>query len=275
MSKMTGSIDEGRLTLLLNELRLPAMKTDWPRFAAQSDKEGWPAARLLAALAENELAERDRRRIARHLAEARLLPGKTLETFEFDAVPMVSKAQVMAIAAGDGWLDKGSNLLLFGPPGGGKSHLASAIGLALIEKGWRVLFTRTTDLVQKLQAARRDLALESAIARLDKFHLLVLDDLAYVAKDQAETSVLFELISARYERRSMLVTANQPFGEWGKIFPDPAMTLAAVDRLVHHAAIFEMNVESFRRRSAEEKKRGRGRPASYATKANTAGEDGD
>ena len=105
-------------------------------------------------------------------------------------------------------------------PGGGKSHLAAALGLALVEKGWRVLFTRTTDLVQKLQLARRDLGLEAAIAKLDKYHLLILDDLAYVAKDQAETSVLFELISARYERRSLLITANQPFGEWGKIFPE-------------------------------------------------------
>ena len=261
-------IDAGRLTLLLNELRLPATKVMWPQFAEKADKEGWPAARFLAALAEHELAERDRRRIERHLAEARLLPGKTLETFEFEALPMISKAQVMAVAAGDGWLDQGANLLMFGPPGGGKSHLASAIGLALIENGWRVLFTRTTDLVQKLQVARRELGLEAAINRLDRYHLLILDDLAYVAKDQAETSVLFELISARYERRSMLITANQPFGEWGKIFPDPAMTLAAVDRLVHHATIFEMNVESYRRRAAVEQKRKRGRPASYATPVN-------
>jgi DNA replication protein DnaC len=156
-------------------------------------------------------------------------------------------------------------------PGGGKSHLASAIGLALIENGWRVLFTRTTDLVQKLQTARRDLALESALNKLDKYHLLILDDLAYVTKDQAETSVLFELISARYERRSMLITANQPFGAWEKVFPDPAMTLAAVDRLVHHATIFEMNVESYRRREAV-KRKAPGRPASYATPANTAPE---
>ena len=183
---------------------------------------------------------------------------------------MISKAQVMALTAGDVWLEKGANLLLFGPPGGGKSHLASAIGLALIENGWRVLFTRTTDLVQKLQVARRELGLEAAISRLDKLHLLILDDLAYVTKDQAETSVLFELISARYEQRSMLITANQPFGEWGKVFPDPAMTLAAVDRLVHHATILEMNVESYRRREAIEKKRGPGRPASHATPANIA-----
>ncbi|MCM5693045.1 IS21-like element ISRm9 family helper ATPase IstB, partial [Sinorhizobium meliloti] len=110
--------------------------------------------------------------------------------------------------------------------------------------------TRTTDLVQKLQAARRNLDLEGAIAKLDKYHLLVLDDMAYVSKDQAETSVLFELISARYERRSLLITANQPFGEWDKVFPDKAMTLAAIDRLVHHATIFEMNVESYRRKTA-------------------------
>ena len=182
---------------------------------------------------------------------------------------MVSKAQVMALVAGDSWLEKGDNLLVFGPPGGGKSHLAAAIGLGLIENGWRVLFARTTDLVQRLQVARRELALEAAIARLDKYHLLILDDLAYVTKDQAETSVLFELISARYERRSILITANQPFGEWNRIFPDPAMTLAAVDRLVHHATILELNVESYRRRTAVERRKGPGRPPSRAT-INTA-----
>src|ERR1700694_1298495 len=270
--------DAARIELLLAELRLPAVKQVWASLAAQADKEGWPAARFLAALAEHEIAERSRRRLERHLAEARLPPGKTLDSFDFEAVPVISKAQVMALAAGDAWLNNGANLLLFGPPGGGKSHLAAALGLALVENGWRVLFTRTTDLVQRLQIARRELALQSAIAKLDKYHLLIPrdlppqppiakpnksprlipDDLAYVTKDQAETSVLFELIGARYERRSLLVTANQPFGEWGKIFPDQAMTLAVIDRLVHHATIFEMNVESYRRRAALERKRGSG-----------------
>jgi len=263
--KTTPAIDAARLSLLLNELRLPTIKTAWPTFTEQSDREGWPAARLLAALAEHEIAERARRRIERHLLEARLPPGKTLDAFDFAAVPMVSKAQVMALCAGDRWLEEGANLILFGPPGGGKSHLAAAIGLALVENGYRVLYTRTTDLVQRLQVARRELTLEDAISKLDKYHLLILDDLAYVTKDQAETSVLFELISARYEQRSLLITANQPFGEWGRIFPDPAMTLAAVDRLVHHATIFELNVDSYRRRTALEQKRVRGRPASRAT----------
>lgn len=267
---MNATIDTSRLALLLNELRLPAIKHLWPQFTERSDKEGWPAARLLMALAEHEVAERDRRRIERHLTEAKLLPEKTLDNFDFTAVPMISKAQVSALCAGDGWLEKGANLLLFGPPGGGKSHLASAIGLALVEKGWRVLFARTSELVQRLQLARREFALESAIQRLDRYHLLILDDLVYVTKDQAETSVLFELISTRYERRSLLITANQPFGEWGKVFQDPAMTLAAVDRLVHHATIFEMNVESYRRRAAlARKKPGPGRTAHYATTKNT------
>jgi DNA replication protein DnaC len=265
MNGATTSIDAARVELLLNELRLPGVKAIWPRIAAQSDKEGWPAARFLATLAEHESADRTRRRIERHMVEARLPAGKTLASFDFESVPMVSKAQVMALASGDIWLDNGANLLLFGPPGGGKSHLSAAIGLALVENGRRVLFTRTTDLVQRLQTARRELALEAYIAKLDRYDLLILDDIAYVAKDRDETSVLFELIAARYERRSMLITANQPFGEWGRIFPDHAMTLAAVDRLVHHATILEMNVESYRRKAALDRKRGPGRKPLYVT----------
>ncbi|MGY3146181.1 MULTISPECIES: IS21-like element helper ATPase IstB [Bradyrhizobium] len=265
MTGIATSVDAARVELLLNELRLPGVKAIWPKLAAQSDKEGWPAARFLAALAEHEASDRTRRRIERHMVEARLPAGKTLATFDFESVPMLSKAQAMALAAGDAWLKAGANLLLFGPPGGGKTHLGAAIGLALVENGWRVLFARTTDLVQRLQVARRELALESAIAKLDRYDLLILDDITYVSKDQAETSVLFELIAARYERRSLLITANQPFGEWGRIFPDQAMTLAAIDRLVHHATILEMNVESYRRKVALDRKRGPGRPPVHTT----------
>jgi DNA replication protein DnaC len=261
----TTSVDAARVELLLGELRLPGFKAIWPKLAAQSDKEGWPASRFLAALAEYETADRARRRIERHMAQARLPVGKTLATFDFDSVPVLSKAQVMALASGDAWLDSGANLLLFGPPGAGKSHLSAAIGLALVENGWRVLFARTTDLVQRLQLARRELTLEAAIAKLDHYDLLILDDITYVTKDQAETSVLFELIAARYERRSLLITANQPFGEWGRIFPDQAMTLAAVDRLVHHSTIMEMNVESYRRKTAFNRRRGPGRPPANST----------
>lgn len=239
-----------RLQLILGELRLPTVKRLWAALAAQSDKESWPAERFLCAVMEHELAERETRRLERHRSESQLLPGKLLSNFDFAAVPTVSKAHVTALVEGDGWIEQGANLLLFGPPGVGKSHLVCAIGNGLIDRGFRVHFTRTSDLVQRLQVARREMRLPAEITRLDRFDLLILDDLSYVRRDQAETSVLFELIAARYERKSLALTANQPFSGWDQIFPEVAMTLAAVDRLVHHSTIFELNVESYRRRAA-------------------------
>lgn len=246
----TLSADAARLPIMLTELRLPTIKRLWQSIAAQSDREGWRAEKLLSILFEHELAEREARRLARHRLEANLAPDKTLANFDFAQVPTVSKAHVTALTEGDAWIEKGANLLLFGPPGSGKSHLVSAIGHALIDRGARVLFTRTGDLVQRLQAARRDLRLPAELAKLDRFDLLILDDISYARRDQAETSVLFELIAERYERKSLAITANQPFSAWDNIFPDGAMTLAAVDRLVHHATILEMNVQSFRRKAA-------------------------
>lgn len=240
-----------RLPIILNELRLPTVKRLWASLAEQSNKEGWPAERYLAAVMEHELAERETRRLERHRLEAQLLPDKLLSTFDFTAVPSVSQAHVTALIEGDGWIEQGANLLLFGPPGVGKSHLVCAIGNALIDRGYRVYFTRTSDLVQRLQVARREMRLPAEIAKLDRFDLLILDDLSYVRRDQAETSVLFELIAERYERKSLALTANQPFSGWDQVFPEAAMTLAAVDRLVHHSTIFELNVESYRRRAAK------------------------
>jgi DNA replication protein DnaC len=251
--KTTSPADAARIALQLSELRLPTMKLMWSKLAEEADKEGWPAARFLAALTELEIAERARRRYERNLAESQLPKGKTFSSFNFERVPMISKAQVMALAASDAWLEQGGNVLFFGRHGAGKSHLAAGLGHALLEKGRRVLFIRTRQLIQQLQVANHELRLEAAIAKLDKFHLLVLDDISYVAKDRAETSVLFELIAMRYERRSLAITANQAFGEWNNVFPDKAVTLAAIDRLVHHSVIFEMTVESKRWEEALER----------------------
>jgi DNA replication protein DnaC len=246
--------DDGRLGVMLTELRLPTIKRLAAEICDQSDREGWPARQLLERLLEQEMAEREVRRFERHRMASCLSSDKRLSNFDFSAVPTVSKAHILSLAEGHEWLDRGANILAFGAPGSGKSHLISGIGHALIDAGRRVLFTRCSELVQRLQAARRDLRLPQELAKLDRFDLLILDDLSYVRRDQAETSVLFELIAERYERKSIAITANTPFSQWGEVFVDPAMTVAAIDRLVHHSTIFEMNVESYRRRSAAQQK---------------------
>ncbi|MDO5759289.1 MAG: ATP-binding protein [Rhodobacterales bacterium] len=159
------------------------------------------------------------------------------------------RARVEALAAGD-WLDGGGNLIAIGNSGTGKTHILCVIGHALIEQGRRVYYTRTSDLVQRLQAARRHFVLEAALAKLDRFELIILDDITCAHKDQAETGVLFELIARRHEYRSIAIAANQPFSGRDQIFPDKAMTVAAIDRLVHHATILAMNAESYRQRAA-------------------------
>lgn len=242
-------VDVHALPAMLTALRLPSFHRHWPALAERADTEGWPASRFLAALAEIELAERDARRIQRHLQQSNLPGGKTLATLDFKTLPGVTRARIEALAAGD-WVETGANLIAIGNSGTGKTHVLSAVGYALVEAGKRVLYTSTTDIVQRLQAARRDLALEAALAKLDKFDLIILDDITYAQKDQAESSVLFELIARRYETRSLAIAANQPFSAWDRVFPDQAMTVAAVDRLVHHATILEMNGESYRRRAA-------------------------
>ena len=172
------AVDVHALPAMLTALRLPSFHRHWPALAERADKEGWPAARFLAALAELEIAERETRRIRRHLIESHLPGGKTLATFDFKALPGVPRARVEALAAGD-WIETGANLIAIGNSGAGKTHLLCAVGHALVEAGRRVLYTRTTDLVQKLQAARRDLALEAALAKLDRFDLIILDDISY------------------------------------------------------------------------------------------------
>ena len=266
------AVDVHALPTMLTALRLPSFHRHWPALAERANKEGWPAARFLAALAELELAERETRRIRRHLIESHLPGGKTLATFDFKPLPGIPRARVEALAAGD-WIETGANLIAIGNSGAGKTHLLCAIGHALVEAGRRVLYTRTTDLVQKLQAARRDLALEAALAKLDRFDLIILDDISYARKDQAETSVLFELIARRYETRSLAIAANQPFSAWDSVFPDQAVTVAAIDRLVHHATILEMNSDSYRRRAAAD--RVAHRPDAAATTSADKPDDSD
>lgn len=168
-------------------------------------------------------------------------------------MPSLNPAVTMQLAQTTDWLDNASNILIFGPSGTGKTHVSIALGRSMIELGKRVKFLPATTLVQQLQQAKLQLQLPALLLKLDRYDLLILDDLGYVKKTEAETSVLFELIAHRYERRSLLITANQPFSQWETIFTDSMMTVAAIDRLIHHATILEMNAESFRKQAAVER----------------------
>ncbi len=241
------------IPILLKDLRLPTMSRLWEEFANKATIEGWPPVDYLRVLCEHEVTDRKDRKLNRRIAESQIPKGKSLESFDFSSCKSLSKSQINGLASGDLWVKNGMNLLIFGPSGVGKTHIASAIGEQLIHNGFRVLFQRTTELVQKLQAAKRRLELSSALGKLDKYDCLILDDFGYVKRDQMETSVLFELISERYERRSLIITCNQSFKKWDQIFEDETMAIAAVDRLVHHSTIFEITEQSYRKKSALER----------------------
>lgn len=239
------------LPILLRTLRLPTMGSVWQNLLAQAEEEHWSHARYLAVLCEHEVNERESRRIARFTRESALPASKTLPSFDFNAEMIPYRARIEALASSSDWVERADNLLLFGPSGVGKTHMAAAIGHGLIEQGIRVRYFSAVALVQLLQQARNELRLDDALHKLDKYAVIILDDIGYVRKSEAETHVLFELISYRYEAGSIIVTSNQPFSQWEHIFTDSAMTVAAIDRLVHHSTIIDIQAESFRKRYAE------------------------
>ena len=238
------------LPLLLKQLGLPCMYAHWQEESEIAMKNQWSYPEYLTALSDKEAASRKQKRIQRHIKESKLPPGKTLDAFDFAASKSINAAQITALADNTSWVKQANNLVIFGPSGVGKSHLAAAIAYRLIEQGIRALFTSTTALVQKLQQARNDYRLPDAIAKLARIPLLILDDMGYVKKGDAETSVLFELIADRYESNSLIITSNQPFSEWDQIFPDNVMAVAAIDRLVHHATIINIEDKSYRQKQS-------------------------
>lgn len=237
------------LTHLLKQLCLHEMRSNWEDLAQQAEECHWTYAQFLTTLCECEITGKQQRRIQRNLIDAKLPIGKSLDTFDFTKALSINAAQISALAENIQWVSKAHNLLLFGPSGVGKTHLAAAIGRRLVEHGMRVLFTKTTTLVAKMQAANKEHKLADLIGKLAKFQLLILDDIGYVKKTEAETNVLFELIADRYESGSLIITSNQPFDQWDTIFPNNIMAVAAIDRLIHHATIININELSFRRAS--------------------------
>jgi DNA replication protein DnaC len=231
--------------MLLRSLMLPSFVAFHQEIATTAEQQGWTFCQYLNHLAELELADRHRRRIQRQLKSSRLPVGKTLPVLETDRFPAKLQRQLAALCTGD-FVKRAENVLAFGLPGRGKTHLVCAVGHELIQRGYSVYFTPTYQLVQRLLAARRDLALEKELRGLDRFDVVILDDLGYIQQDRDEMEVLFTFLGERYERRSVMITSNLVFSQWDRIFKDPMTTAAAIDRLVHHALILEMTGSSYR-----------------------------
>jgi DNA replication protein DnaC len=246
-------MSEATLNTQLQTLRLSRMKIYWKDLEQQAITEGWTPASFLSQLCEQELEHRLQQRHKRYLTEAKLPVGKWLNTLELTSVQGINPAVIGHLGEQHDWIDQGNNLLLLGASGLGKTHIAAAIGNELVTHGIRGRFYGATALVQQLQEAKQALKLNELLLKLDRYRFIIIDDIGYVRRDQQETSVLFELIAHRYERASLIITANQPFSEWHSIFADTSMTVAAVDRLIHHAQIIELEGESYRRKTAEKR----------------------
>ena len=241
------------LPILLRALKLPSFTRYADEIATKAEREGWSFVRYLHHLAELEVEERQRRRIERALKDSDLPLEKTLGTLHRSRLPAKVQRMLPTLCEG-GFLERGDNVLCFGLPGRGKTHLVCALGHELVQRGHRVLFTAAYALVQRLLAAKRDLRLEKDLAQLDAYDAVIVDDIGYVQQSREEMEVLFTFLAERYERRSVIITSNLVFSEWDKIFKDPMTTAAAIDRLVHHAVILEMTGPSVR--ADEAKKRG-------------------
>jgi DNA replication protein DnaC len=242
------------LPFLLKHLRMPAVARHWQERVALAEKNHLSYGAFLADVLDLEFTLREQKKLERAYKNAKLPIGKTIVSFDFKKAPSVNQAHIQHLSQDRKWVDEANNLILLGPSGVGKTHMAAAIGYGLLELGVHVLFSSTTYLVQALQQAKSELKLKQVLDRLSKFQLLILDDIGYVKKSEHETSVLFELIAHRYESGSLIITANQPFGDWDNLFPDKVMAVAAIDRIVHHATIIKVEGESYRANYAKQKK---------------------
>jgi DNA replication protein DnaC len=238
-----------RLEELLKELHLPAMRASYQEVTRTAIAESLSYEAYLCELLTCECEVRRRNRIERLLRESRLPLEKTLESFDLSRFPRRLQQQVAALLDG-GFLGRKENVLAFGNPGSGKTHLLCGLCQEMVHKGYRVLYTTTSLLVQELLAAKRDLVLPNKLRRLGVYDALLIDDLGYVQQNREEMEVLFTLLAERYERGSVLITSNLPFSKWESIFKDPMTTAAAIDRLVHHSVILELNLPSYRMEAA-------------------------
>jgi len=262
------------MDVLLRELKLPSFLAHHETLAEQAEQGGWGFRDYLYELVELELAERKQRKIDRLRRASQLPTEKTLGNLELDRFPAAVRRQLPGLCEG-GFVERAENLLAFGLPGRGKSHLVCAIGHSLVERGYKVLFTPAYRLVQRLLLAKRNLELPTLMRRLDRFDAVVIDDLGYIQQDREEMEVLFTFFSERYERRSVVITSNLVFSQWDRIFKDAMTTAAAIDRLVHHSTILELTGPSYRTEAAQRRLGGSGAALAGAEELPSGGETTD
>jgi DNA replication protein DnaC len=244
-----GEVIKPELKKCLRELRLPQFAANHSAQSALAANEGWSYDRYLLGLCEMELNQRRVRRIEKLLQCSKLPREKTLSEFDRKRLKRAADSQLEALIEGD-FLDRRENVLVFGNPGSGKTHLLAALGHELVSKGRSIYFTTCVIVVQRLLVAKAQLSLERELKRLDRYEGMIIDDLGYVQQNREEMEVLFTLFAHRYEHRSVLLSSNLAFSQWEKIFKDPMTTAAAIDRLVHHSVIVEMNLPSYRMEAA-------------------------
>jgi DNA replication protein DnaC len=255
MKTATHNPDPPSLPMLLRKLKLPSFLQHSDEVARKAESDGWTFEQYLQHLCEIEVSDRQERRIERNRKRSGLLPSKTLATLDMKLVPRKIQTQIPTLCRGD-FVERAENLLAFGLPGRGKTHLLSAVGHELVARGYRVLFQPAYSLVQMLLFAKKELLLERQLKRLDAFDVVVIDDIGYIQQNREEMEVLFTFLSERYERRSVAITSNLVFSDWDKIFKDPMTTAAAIDRVVHHSIILELTGPSIRNEEALERNSG-------------------
>jgi DNA replication protein DnaC len=241
----------------LRELHLPTIRREYDAAAAVARQETLSYQRYLLELLERECEARRAKRIERRLQDSRLSLEKGLSRLDLKRLPPKAAQQIRSLLEG-GFVDRRENVLVFGNPGSGKTHVISALGQELIRSGRRVLFATCDLMVQDLLGAKRDLKLRRFLKQISRNDVLILDDIGYVQYSREEMEVMFTLLAERYERGSVMLTSNLPFSSWETIFKDPMTTAAAIDRLVHHSVIIELNIPSYR---AEQAKKARQSPA--------------